>query len=296
LDGSSEVTIGSIEEYLQVISELSLTCRLDLLDNPTSTKFLFRGIDKDWPLLPRVFHEDIKKWEGQDFPNNKYTTWATEKIILDTFITEASAFITGISPKNLLKWAEYAQHYGVPTRLLDWTSNPLVAMYFACCSRCNADPVVWVLHLANYYRFRNEHDGCKDKLTIAKNANLLLAGKEGWDYPVVYLPYYVDQRMSAQSSFFMIWGNKKEPLQKLIPPRNRMIPSNLNKDGVRRNTMSQKQGILLKLTICNDRKQHIMRQLDMLGINKKTLFPGLDGVGKYIEWKFRFDYDEAAES
>lgn len=36
-----------------------------------------------------------------------------------------------------------------------------------------------------------------------------------------------------------------------------------------------------------------MKQLDHIGINAKTLFPGLDGIGKYIEMKYRFDYYEA---
>jgi len=101
--------------------------------------------------------------------------------------------------------------------------------------------------------------------------------------------------MSAQSSFFMVWGNNKEPLEKLIPRENWMIYSNLNKDGVRRFNILQEQGVLLKLPIYNDQKQQIMRRLDMLGINEKTLFPGLDGIGRYIERKFRFDYDEAVE-
>jgi len=39
-------------------------------------------------------------------------------------------------------------------------------------------------------------------------------------------------------------------------------------------------------------QQSILRQFDMMGINEKTLFPGLDGIGRYIEAKYRFDYDE----
>jgi hypothetical protein len=112
---------------------------------------------------------------------------------------------------------------------------------------------------------------------------LLLSDGIGPDYPVVYLPYYVDQRMSAQSSYFMVWGNRNEPLERLIPEENWMVLSNKTINEERGYGKSQAPGILLKLSIYNDKKLGILRQLDMLGINQKTLFPGLDGIGKYIE-------------
>ena len=54
----------------------------------------------------------------------------------------------------------------------------------------------------------------------------------------------------------------------------------------------QEKQYLFKLDIDKNRKQYLIRQLDMLGINEKTLFPGLDGIGRYIERKYHFDYDE----
>ena len=58
----------------------------------------------------------------------------------------------------------------------------------------------------------------------------------------------------------------------------------------------EQEALLFSFLIYADRKQPLLRGLDMVGINEKTLFPGLDGIGRYVERKFRFDYNEAVEN
>ena len=294
--------IGNISQYLEIIEQLKKTYPISpIIGNPVVMTIIFRGVSNEmYPLLPSVFREDITQWGTSEIKNSKYIGWTTEIGILKSFQLEASGYIKDIPPKSLCKWAEYAQHYSVPTRFLDWTSNPLVALYFACKNNSKKDAAVWLLHPANYRRFlasqtdNSQTEESKANLTVEETINKLLSGEQVIDYPIIYIPYYVDNRMSAQSSLFMVWGNKQEPLDQVIPKGSYMLYKK-NENGVRVYGKEQEQQLLLKISIYGDQKQSLLRQLDIMGINEKTLFPGLDGIGRYIERKYRFDYSEAIE-
>ena len=71
--------------------------------------------------------------------------------------------------------------------------------------------------------------------------------------------------------------------------------SNQNEDGSRLFGADQSNQMIFDFHIFSDQKQSIIRELDLCGINEKSLFPGLDGTGRYIEMKYRFDLEEAKE-
>jgi hypothetical protein len=112
---------------------------LKAFPNPGS---LFRGHgNASWALLPtlgRHFNRLMAKGKSKDYLLKE------ERYSLEIFEKEAVAYLPGskIDPWELMAMA---QHHGLATRLLDWTHNPMVALFFAVCDENNLDGAVFAL-------------------------------------------------------------------------------------------------------------------------------------------------------
>lgn len=297
-DFMKERYISSVSDYIAAIEQLKTYYPSDFLANsPVAKLFLYRGhCDKSYELLPGVFRKTVEdKSTERPVENSKYLSWSSEKGLLQTFIQEASAYLN-LHPDDMLHWAEYAQHYGVPTRFLDWSSNPLVALYFACRDKTRSDGTVWLLHSRSYAHFLSEKILSEKGKTAGQIITGLINGQSDVEYPILYTPYYVDARMSAQQSYFLVWGTKEEPFDKMISDERYWMHLPEKDSGVRTYGDAQFEEFLFMFYIYADRKQPILHELDTIGINEKTLFPGLDGIGRYVERQYRFDYNEAVEN
>ena len=212
--------------------------------------------------------------------------------ILCDFICEARSFETNIRDDDIQGWLELSQHYGAPTRLLDITENPMVALYFACRSMSDSMASVWIINEKSYLK-KYWDDGRVVNLTIDSQQvvrdiiyrEIVLLGKQKpldcpeHHYPWIYKPLYRDERMKLQSSMFMIWGSKPVALNDIIEKSDYM---NLDSS----EEVEKGKGILFAITIPSEKKKDILEQLDMLGINEKYIYPGLEGVGKTIAKKY----------
>lgn len=193
-----ENTISTLSEYFHTIEVLQRHYPNGVFGNPVSGHFLYRGLpDEKYQLLPGIFRKQTDFEESLKIENSKYCTWTDEMGLLNGFIHEASSLLP-IPPDNRLRWAEYAQHYGVPTRFLDLTSNPLVALYFCCRDQKNRNGTVWLLHAINYKRFFNKSTTIKEHKKIKEIISELLEGKSDVEYPVLYTPYAHTDEFSKQ--------------------------------------------------------------------------------------------------
>ena len=92
--------------------------------------WIFRGEgDRGWELRPKVGRPDVCGPAG-------YRP-ADERTLFDNFRREAPRYEDGVG-FTLMDWLAVAQHHGLPTRLMDWTTNPLTAAWFAVANEANA--------------------------------------------------------------------------------------------------------------------------------------------------------------
>jgi len=181
-------------------------------------------------------------------------------------------------------WYFLMQHYGCPTRLLDWTTSPLVALYFAVRHPKEQNAAVWVI---DPWRWNRAHvkdlygpaiPGWKEakpyllKLEDAFDSDLD-ENQTGKKWPMAIEPPHIDRRIAAQGSKFLMFGKERDMLDS--PAIN-----NKRKE-------KGKHAIVDRIIIPRNKAESILSELNTLGVNQRSLFPDLEGLGQYISWEWK---------
>ncbi len=224
-----------------VESLLDLHRFLDEFDK--QPELLFRGQREDLPLLPKIARAGL---------NLEVEPHVAERELLAHFTRTALPHLNRplSSPWD---WLALAQHHGLPTRLLDWSQNPLAALWFTVRkpAKATANGVLWA-----YKPTRG--DFLAEPLP---------------DHPFsvertrVMRPNHVTARLVAQGGAFTVHA--------YFPEHGGFVPF---EDSVLRG------GDLQRVNIPASSFSRIRYELDRCGINASTMFPDLDGLCEQIQW------------
>jgi len=230
-----------------------------------SSRFWYRGQSKTFDeLQPRVFRPEYSCFQEIDIYNQ--------------FKVAAPAFYSSCpEPGDNISWLFLMQHYGLPTRLLDWTRSVLVALMFCVKDNLESDGGLWVmdflklngrsnmdslpiLHVDKLcgYCFAEPHFKKAGKLD---GNEVLNAGKKLFGLsdvpvePIAIEPIIGFARMQAQQSRFTIHPIKSKGEKWHL-----------------------KDGCAAYYKVPKEKKADLLLSLWRIGISETTLFPSLDGL------------------
>lgn len=278
-NGNHLLEVSSVEDY---IHHVSLHKGTIFHSRTMNYKPIFRGQSNcDWPIEPSAYRQ------------NRFTKERNYIRELERLQPEEFSSLSRI--EKLIKM----QHYGLPTRLIDFTYNSLVALYFSCCSNFEKDGVVFEIHVFPLYDqnfvwisivskylfdFSPLPFDCSSMIEELKQEQTAYPprGVESFytddaiekilTMPLGLYPRFTNNRIRNQDGVFVIAGmNIKEKTN----------------DGIIFEKQSYKNIQQLwpesrTILIPASSKHKILNDLAELGIHKRRLFPELEMQANYV--------------
>jgi hypothetical protein len=247
--------ITSVQDFLVELGKLPVVTRAH-----AHVRTWFRGqARKGLPLVPGVYRTN--------FPaTNESDRLQLEHHLANEFRAQSSGLRAGRDTLAEIYFLQ--QHYRMPTRLLDWTTNPLAALYFAVSdgSRLEEDGE---LFLMDAYKLGPDQGVNKDFLGVGSQRNKFFKralevifdwGKPDKfpDFIVPIRPDYIDTRIHSQGGCFTFHVPKRPTLTE------------------------NENSTLRKLRIVSEKKERIVRELFLLGVDDFSIYGDLEGLSRRL--------------
>lgn len=267
MGNSSRDKIESVFDFLNKLKFI--------FERTFTNQYLYRGqSDCKWPLLPSIARipnlpaETPNGWFGSSDELEGVPiilSWESlEENLLNQFKKYSIPYLQKI-PDSYSEWLILAQHHGLPTRLLDWTTNPLKGLYYAVENpNCIEDGVVWIFSMGRICE--NLDEEIKSRRTKKGEKNFIIK----------YLPDHLNARIISQESCFTFFSFPEET--KPMPPMEKIDQYSIEVED------------LSQFIIPAESKQQIKRELGIFGITHRTLFPDLDNLCTSIRREFRLSW------
>jgi hypothetical protein len=262
--------MAQIETFLAEVEEAAKALR------HLEQRVWYRGLSNaEYLLLPSLFREPKGRPRDKDI---SYDLRVREKNLFARFQMRAGELLP---PRLESSWEVLSvmQHYGVPTRVMDWTESLFVALYFALEYKDeNRSPCIWLLNPFELNKASLGRSVIFDQVDrLQKNAHehayeafieKISSKQDGWppELPVATTPIWGHVRVLSQRGFFTIQGTDSNPLDQQAKARG------LN--------------IVRQIKIPDDAHAPLRQLLKQAGMDHYSLFPDLEGLARALRQRY----------
>jgi hypothetical protein len=259
-----DVVVNRWDDILDLLFDNSWNSEIKRFRSP----FVFRGLDlASYPLETSLQRLGVNRED-----------WipSMEQHLLRNFRKYAQREV--VERDSIWHWLALAQHHGLATRLLDWTYSPLVALHFATANqqKFNEDGVVWMINLEETQKelpiglrqvlnqvgsFSFDADMLANNVKSLQDLSTFTNQQTNDGFLFYFEPPSIDDRIVNQFALFSIHS---DPLTVLD------------------NWLVNRPNLYKRIVITSKIKWEIRDKLDQCNLNERILYPGLDGLSKWL--------------
>ena len=230
------------------------------------SNYVYRGVsDKSFRLQTSIQRLGRKPTELEANLIRNFQKYSPINTLIDNY-------------NNIWNWIALGQHHGLPTRLLDWTYSPYVALHFLTedISTYDKDGIIWMVDfdsIKDYYPDNLKNRLIKDHIFSLTSSEL----KDEIGDSIEAINDYLDKKQNAMIFF------EPPSIDDRIVNQYAIFSFMLDSNSDKLEWLEGKSDILKKIIIPKELKWEIRDKLDQANISERIIYPGLDGISKWLK-------------